>query len=117
MFLDWCSQSEVENLNEKIGAKSHILMNGKTVLDLGEKTPGCVLTKPKEYDTQISKETQMSAIIDSDEFSEDDDGRERQCIWQNITMKPKVLRVIFLVKNIYFLFVENVYKVAGQQCD
>ena len=91
-------------------------MNGKTVLDLGEKTPGCVQTKPKKYDTQISKETQISAI-DSDEFSDDEDCRERQCIWQSITLKPKVLRVIFLVKNIYFLFLENVYKVAGQPCD
>ena len=38
------SLSDIENLEERLGARSHILMNGKTVLEYGE-TPD----RPRRY--------------------------------------------------------------------
>lgn len=80
--------NDLENFEEKLGAKSHILMNGKTVLDYGE-TPNkirgsCFLPSSrtkKGFDTQISKETQISAIVsDEDEDFAEDGARERPCL-------------------------------------
>ena len=82
------SLNDLENFEEKFGAKSHILMNGKTVLDYGE-TPSkirgpCFLPSSrtkKGFDTQISKETQISAIVsDEDEDFAEDGERERPCL-------------------------------------
>ena len=38
------SLSDIENFEERLGARSHILMNGKTVLEYGE-TPD----RPRRY--------------------------------------------------------------------
>ena len=80
--------NDLENFEEKYGATSHILMNGKTVLDYGE-TPNkirrpCFLPSSrtkKGFDTQISKATQLSAIVSDEEedFAEDGE-RERPCL-------------------------------------
>ena len=101
----------MENLEEKLGAKTHYnLMNGKTVT---QNVPQLPAKSKKEFDTQISKETQLSAISDRDsDFSEAEDAADRaaHCIWHR--------KIIYLVKNIYFLFLENIYyRVAGQRCD
>ena len=94
-----CSLNDVENLDENIGAKDHLLMNG------GLAGPREI---PKEYEQQVSKETQISGVVsDSDEYFSDDDRRERHCIWR--------FNIVAMVKNIYFLFLENIYRVAGQQ--
>ena len=79
LFIESCCSSlnEVENLEENIGAKSCLLMNGGKVLEDKETLKG----SPKEYEEQISKETQISAIVsDSDEFFSDEDRRDRHCI-------------------------------------
>ena len=110
LFIVSCCSSlnEVENLEENIGAKSCLLMNGGMVLEDKE----CLKGGPKEYEQQVSKETQISAIVsDSDEFFSDEDRRDRQCIWRHNN-------IFLMLKNIYFLFLDNIYKVAGQQnCD
>ena len=101
----------MENLEEKLGATKHLLQNGRTVVDIERNASYCISSKrKKEFDTQISKETQISAIIsDTDEDSDEDRVERKPCIWH--------FKLIFLVKDIYFLFLENIYKVAGQQCD
>ena len=59
-------------MDENIGAKDHLLMNG------GLAGPREI---PKEYEQQVSKETQISGVVsDSDEYFSDDDRRERHCI-------------------------------------
>ena len=66
----------MENLEEKLGAKTHYnLMNGKTVT---QNVPQLPAKSKKEFDTQISKETQLSAISDRDsDFSEAEDAADR----------------------------------------
>ena len=77
--------NDVENLEEKLGAKKPALANGRAVVDL-ESNPShaaCFVSskKRKEFDTQISKETQISAIAsDSEDYSDEERDIRKPCI-------------------------------------
>jgi len=80
--ISCCSLNDVENLEEKLGATKHLLQNGRTVVDIERNASYCISSKrKKEFDTQISKETQISAIIsDTDEDSDEDKVERKPCI-------------------------------------